>query len=134
MILTLHDDEALLRTALKAGAAGYVVKHAAESELITAIHIIVRGDPYIDPAMLHKFVPEVPSKTTQNSTLVEPLTPREKEVLRLIVQGCTNRQVGEELHISVRTAEGHRANILEKLGLHSRVELVRYARENGLLE
>jgi len=113
MILTLHDDEALLRTALKAGAAGYVVKHAAESELITAIHIIVRGDPYIDPAMLHKFVPEVPSKTTQNSTLVEPLTPREKEVLRLIVQGCTNRQVGEELHISVRTAEGHRANILE---------------------
>lgn len=134
MILTLHDDEALLRTALKAGASGYILKHAAESELISAIHIIVRGDPYIDPSLVHKFLPEVQAKTSQSSSLVEPLTPREKDVLRLIVQGCTNRQVGEELNISVRTVEGHRANILEKLGLHSRVELVRYARENGLIE
>lgn len=134
MILTLHDDEALLRTALKAGASGYILKHAAESELISAIHIIVRGDPYIDPSLVHKFLPEVQAKTSQSSSLIEPLTPREKDVLRLIVQGCTNRQVGEELNISVRTVEGHRANILEKLGLHSRVELVRYARENGLIE
>lgn len=134
MILTLHEDEALLRTALKAGASGYILKHAAETELISAIHIIVRGDPYIDPSMLRTFLPDVSQKRPISKAFVEPLTPREKDVLRLIVQGCTNRQVGEALNISVRTVEGHRANILEKLGLHSRVELVRFARENGLID
>lgn len=134
LILTVHEDEALLRTALKAGASGYILKHAAESELISAIHVVMRGDPYVDPSMLRSLLTEVQPKTSNRTEAVEPLTPREKEILRLIVQGCTNRQVGEELNISVRTVEGHRANILEKLGLHSRVELVRYARENDLID
>ncbi len=134
LILTIHEDEALLRAALKAGAAGYILKHAAEAELISAIHTILRGDLYVDPSMLRKLLSDEvsPAPTSQKPTVA--LTPREIEVLRLIVQGYTNRQIGEELSISVRTAESHRANLSEKLGLHSRVDLVRYARERGLIE
>ncbi len=134
LILTIHEDQALLREALKAGAAGYILKHAAEAELISAIHIILRGDLYVDPSMVRTLLEEQVAPTATRSKSTEALTPREIEVLKLIVQGCTNRQIGEELNISVRTAESHRANLSEKLGLHSRVELVRYAREHGLIE
>jgi len=134
LILTIHEDQALLREALKAGANGYILKHAAEAELISAIHIILRGDLYVDPSMVRMLLKdEVPSHVTMPKS-AEALTPRETEVLKLIVQGYTNRQIGDELSISVRTAESHRANLSEKLGLHSRVELVRYAREHGLIE
>lgn len=134
LILTLHEDEALLRAALKAGASGYILKRAAEAELVSAIHTILRGDLYVDPSMVRVLLKDevAPVVTTSKST--EALTPREIEVLKLIVQGYTNRQIGEELSISVRTAESHRANLSEKLGLHSRVELVRYTREHGLIE
>jgi len=134
LILTLHEDEALLRAALKAGASGYILKRAAEAELISAIHTILRGDLYVDPSMLRMLLSDEtpPAVTPPKST--EALTPRETEVLKLIVQGYTNRQIGEELNISVRTVESHRANLSEKLGLKSRVELVRYAREHGLIE
>jgi two-component system response regulator NreC len=133
LILTIHEDEALLRAALKAGASGYILKHAAEADLVSAILSILRGDLYVDPSMVRKLLsdespPVIPLQTT------ESLTPRETEVLKLIVQGYTNRQIGEELSISFRTAESHRANLSEKLGLRSRVELVRYAREHGLIE
>ncbi len=134
LILTVHEDEALLRAALKAGASGYILKHAAESELISAIHIVMRGDMYVDPAMLRTLLSEEKPPAAAATSEAEALTPREKEILAMIVQGYTNRQMGEELNISVRTVEGHRANISEKLGLHSRVELVRYAREKGLID
>jgi two-component system, NarL family, response regulator NreC len=134
LILTVHEDEALLREALKAGAAGYILKHAAEAELISAIHIILRGDLYVDPSLVRMLLKDGVAPTVRMSKSAEALTPRETEVLKLIVQGYTNRQIGEELNISVRTAESHRANLSEKLGLHSRVELVRYAREHGLIE
>ncbi len=134
LILTIHEDQALLREALKAGAAGYILKHAAEAELISAIHVILRGDLYVDPSMVRTLLEEQVGPTAMRSKSTEALTPREIEVLKLIVQGCTNRQIGEELKISTRTAESHRANLSEKLGLHSRVELVRYAREHGLIE
>jgi two-component system response regulator NreC len=134
LILTIHEDEALLRAALKAGAGGYILKHAAESELISAIHTIMRGDLYVDPSMVRRLLSEGASPAVMPlPSTVEALTPREIEVLKLIVQGYTNRQIGEELNISVRTVEGHRANISAKLGLHSRVEFVRYAREHGLI-
>lgn len=134
LILTLHEDEALLKEAIKAGAAGYILKRAAESELISAIRVILRGDLYIDPAMLRGLMQEAPPAAARPESQAEPLTRRETEVLKLIVEGYTNRQIGEELKISMRTVEGHRANISDKLGLHSRVELVRYARQNGLIE
>jgi two-component system response regulator NreC len=134
LILTLHEDEALLRAALKAGASGYILKRAAEAELISAIHVILRGDLYVDPSMVRRLLSDETPPAVTPSKSAETLTPRETDVLKLIVQGYTNRQIGEELNISVRTAESHRSNLSEKLGLHSRVELVRYAREHGLIE
>jgi two-component system response regulator NreC len=133
LILTVHEDEAMLREAIRAGASGYIVKHAAEAELIAAIETIRRGDLYVHPAMLRVLLVESAKPRKEQPVSPDPLTPRETDVLKLIVQGYTNRQVGEELGISVRTVEGHRANLLEKLGLRTRVELVRYARDRGLI-
>ncbi len=134
LFLTIHEDKALLREAIKSGASGYILKNVAEKELISAIKIVMRGDMYIEPSMVHTFVDRLrkPGEDVQES--VEALTARETEVLKLIVSGYTNRQVGEELHISVRTVEGHRSNLSDKLGIKSRVELVRYARNSGLIE
>lgn len=134
LILTLHEDKALLKEAIKAGAAGYILKRAAESELVSAIRTILRGDLYVDPSLVRTLIGE-PRRAAPNSpAATEALTPRETEILKLIVEGNTNRQIGEQLKISFRTVEGHRANIADKLGLHSRVELVRYARDHGMLE
>jgi two-component system, NarL family, response regulator NreC len=134
LVLTIHDDEALLKAALKAGAAGYILKHAAETELISAIHSVLRGDMYVDSSMVRKLLSDEALPAVEPPHSTESLTPREIEVLKLIVQGYTNRQIGEALSISMRTAESHRANLGGKLGLHSRVELVRYARQHGLIE
>jgi two-component system response regulator NreC len=135
LILTVHEEQALLREALRAGASGYILKQAAEGELLSAIHVLMRGDMYVDPAMmrdlLHDTVERPPSRALDAA---EALTPRETEVLKYIVRGYTNRQIGEELSISVRTVEGHRANLASKLGIQSRVEFVRYAREHGLVD
>jgi two-component system response regulator NreC len=134
LVLTIHEDQGLLREAIRAGASGYILKRAAESELISAIHVLMRGDMYVDPAMMRDLLSETVPPSGRADAVVEQLTPREVEVLKYIVQGYTNRQIGEELSISVRTVEGHRANLSAKLGLHSRVDLVRYAREHGLIE
>jgi DNA-binding NarL/FixJ family response regulator len=134
LILTLHEDEALLKEAIKAGAAGYILKRAAEAELISAIRVVLRGDLYIDPSMVRGLFDEIPNPQINQKEPVESLTPRETEILKLIVEGFTNRQIGQDLNISIRTVEGHRSNISDKLGLHSRVELVRYARQHGLIE
>lgn len=134
LILTIHDDAAMLREAIKSGASGYIFKQAAESELISAIQIVLRGDIYVDPSMLRILIEEQPKPATTGHAPAEALTPREIDVLKFIVQGYTNRQIGDELQISVRTVEGHRANLTSKLDLHSRVDLVRYAREHGFLE
>lgn len=132
LILTVHEDEALLREAICAGASGYIIKHAAEAELISAIYSVEIGDIYVHPKMIRALFtePDPPKSTTASPA--EMLTPREMDVLRLLVQGYTNRQIAEELSLSVRTVEGHRGNLTEKLGLHSRVDLVRYAREHGM--
>jgi len=134
LILTVHEDETLLREAMRAGAAGYITKRAIESELISAIHAVWRGDLYVHPAMTRALLKDISPSPAPGESLVESLTPREIDVLRLIAQGYTNRQAAEVLGISVRTVESHRANVMGKLGLRGRVELVRYARKHGLLE
>ncbi len=133
-VLTLHEDEALLKEAIRAGAAGYILKRAVETELISAIQTILRGDLYVDPSMVRTLLGEPKQTNPTQFESEETLTSREEEILKLIVEGYTNRQIGENLLISIRTVEGHRANISDKLGLHSRVELVRYAREHGMIE
>ena len=134
LILTIHEDEALVREAIKAGASGYILKRAAESELVSAINALMRGDMYVDHALLRPLVDETVEGSTSGQEQIDELTPREQDVLRLIVLGYTNRQIGEELNISVRTVEGHRSNLSEKIGSHSRADLVRYAREQGLVD
>jgi two-component system response regulator NreC len=133
LILTMHEDEALLHRALQAGAAGYVIKRARESEIIQAIRAVHAGDIYVHPAMtralLHQPVPADPPRHPQ----VDALTRRELEILRLLVKGNTNRQIATLLHLSVRTVENHRAHLMAKLGVVSRVELVTYAEEHDLV-
>ncbi len=135
LILTVHEDEGLLQEAIQAGASGYIIKRAVESELIDAIRAVWRGDIYVHPAMTRALLmKEMAPSPSSSGTLVEALTPRETEVLRHIAQGYTNRQMADMLSISVRTVESHRSNLMGKLNLHSRVELVRYARENNLID
>jgi len=134
LILTVHEDESLLKEVIRAGAAGYIIKRAVEDELIHAIRVVARGDMYVHPSMTRALFSPPPSATHASAFEVETLTAREIEVLRLLAKGYTNRQIAEQLGISPRTAEGHRANLSSKLGLRSRVELVDYAQQHGLLK
>jgi two-component system response regulator NreC len=133
VFLTVHEDEELLREALTTGAAGYVVKRAEPSEILQAIHSSVSGHLYVHPSMTRFLLdrPKVPRHPER--PIVEALTPRELEVVGLLVEGNTNREVAGLLGLSVRTVENHRANLMGKLGLASRAELVTYAREHALV-
>ena len=134
LILTVHEDESLLREAIQAGASGYIIKRAVESELINAIRAVYSGDLYVHPTLTRALLRDLSPAPASDQAPTEPLTPREIDVLRLIAQGYTNRQVAEKLHVSVRTVESHRANLTGKLGIASRAELVRYAKEHNLLD
>lgn len=134
LILTVYEDEGFLREAIKAGASGYVIKRAAEEDLIRAIHAVQRGDMYIHPAMTRKLLQDLSPAVETRHAAVNMLTPRELEVLRYIVRGYTSKQIAEELFISARTVEGHRASLMGKLDLKNRVELVEFAQKNGLIE
>ncbi len=131
LILTLHEDLGLMREALRAGAAGYVIKRAVDVELTNAIFTVARGDLYVHPAMTRALLKGDLPATEEQSPAV-PLTPRELEVLRLIVEGNSNRQIGQILNLSVRTVDTHRANLMAKLGLRDRAELVQYANQHQL--
>lgn len=135
LFLTMHEDESLLHEALRAGGAGYVIKRAEEAEILQAIHTVSEGDLYVHPSMTRALLHQaVTSEQRRGGAPVEPLTPRELDVLRLLVRGNTNRQSAELLGLSVRTIENHRANLMGKLGISSRVELVSYAEEHELFE
>lgn len=134
LILTVHEDDSLLKEVIRAGASGYVIKRAAQEDLIHAIRVVARGDLYIHPAMTRALFTESPSNGSSNVSDVETLTLREIEVLQLLAKGYTNRQIAEQLSLSPRTVEGHRANLSAKLGLRSRVELVEYAEQHGLMK
>ena len=142
LVLTVHEDERLVREALHAGAAGYIIKRAFDTELTNAIRAVAEGNLYIHPALTRAFfreqagaTPSAPGDRPAETTADEsPLTRRETEVLQLIAKGYTNRQVADELSLSVRTVETHRANLMGQLGVTSRVELVRFAKERGWLD
>jgi two-component system, NarL family, response regulator NreC len=132
LILTVHEDKGLMQEAIRAGAMGYILKRAIKSELVNAIHAVLRDELYLHPAMARLLFMESQSLQPQNTRLTpEELTYREIEVLRLIARGHTNSQAAEKLHISVRTVEYHRGNLTAKLNLRSRSELMRYAEEKG---
>lgn len=133
LALTQYDDEGYLRQMLKAGARGYLVKKAADLELYGAVRTVARGDLYLHPSMLRLLVEEVVLTPPADPSKGEQLSERERETLRLLALGHTNREVAERLSVSVKTAETYKARIAEKLGLQRRSDLVRYARSLGLL-
>ena len=133
LILSMHDDQGYLRQVLRVGASGYVLKRAADTELLAAIRAAARGEVFLDPAMAKALVEEVvqPSR----SSAAEPvLSDREREVLRLLAYGHTNQQVADRLCIGVKSVETYKARLMEKLGLKGRAELVRYALQHGILK
>ena len=132
LILSMHDDERYLFEALRAGASGYVLKSEADHDLVDAIRAVMRGEPFLTNSAQRSLVREWMTDASAGPT--EPLTPREQEVLKLIAEAHTNREIGEILHLSEKTVESHRGNLLRKLGMRDRVELVRYAIRRGLIE
>jgi two-component system response regulator NreC len=134
LVLTASGDPDLVREALRAGADGYFPKSASGVELVKAIRAVDRGELYLHPSLTRDLLGRVQTPAPQPRGLNEALTPREIDVLRLIARGCTNREAAEYLTLSVRTVEGYRANLMDKLGMHSRAELVSYAVEHRLLQ
>ena len=136
LVLTVHDDESYLRQLLRAGASGYVVKKAADTELTAAIRSVYKGDIFVHSSLAKVMMEEYlgnavkPARQTNQS---HSLSEREKEVLTLVAQGYTNKEAAQKLYISVKTVETHRARIMEKLQLRTRAELVRYAIMEGFL-
>lgn len=134
LVLTAHDESGYLRQLLQVGASGYVLKKAAAEELINAIRAVAAGGVYLDPTLAGKVVGGyVGSRRLKGAPQGHDLSEREAEVLRLVAWGYTNKEIGCYLTISVKTVETHKANILEKLDLRSRVEMVRYALRQGWL-
>lgn len=134
LILSMHENEQYLYEALRAGASGYVVKRAADRDLVEACRATVRGEPFLYPGAVTALISDYLQRVRNGETPREPLTPRETEVIKLVAEGYTNRQIADALVISEKTVERHRSNILEKLGMRDRVELTRYAIRNGLVE
>ena len=136
LILTAHEDEALLRAAIEAGASGYIIKRAIESELISALYAVQRGEVYVHPAMagVSPLKKDVAPSPISSAAPAQALNPQEIEVLCLIARGHTNRQTAQIMDVSRQAVEKHRSNLMSKLGLRGRVGLVRYAREHGLLD
>jgi DNA-binding NarL/FixJ family response regulator len=135
LILSMHDNEEFLFEALRSGASGYVLKSAAEHDLVTACHAALRGEPFLYPNALRALIRDHLERTGRGEVGLEgPLTPRETEVVKLIAEGHTSREIGQLLNISDKTVERHRASVLEKLGLRDRVALTLYAVRRGLVE
>jgi DNA-binding NarL/FixJ family response regulator len=134
LVLSMHENEQYLREALKAGAAGYVVKRVADRDLVEACRAAVRGERFLYPGDLTRPIDGYLRDARQGTSPRDPLTPRETEVVKLVAESYTNREIAETLVISEKTVDRHRSNILEKLGMRDRVDLTRYAIRNGLVE
>ena len=128
VVLTMQDDPAFAREALQAGAAAYVLKEAAGAELLGAVHAAAEGRTYLNPELGARLIGSAAQEEE------DPLTDRERDVLRLLALGHTNPEIGEALFLSVRTIETHRSHIQRKLGATSRADLVRYALDHGLIK
>jgi two-component system response regulator NreC len=131
LVLSMQDDPHYVREAFAAGASGYVLKEAVDAEVVDAIHQVSSGGLYVHPVLGARMV--AADAAAQAAADADPLSDREREVLRLLALGHTNQEIAKQLYISVRTAETHRAHIMRKLGLETRAELVRYAIEHGQL-
>lgn len=134
LILTMHDDPQYLHQAIKLGAAGYMLKKAADSELIAAIQAVLRGEVYVHSSMTRALLKDIiPKSETSQQDMWETLSPREQQVLRLVALGHTSSEIAEQLNLSQKTVDTYRARGMDKLGFHTRAALVRFAIHHGLL-
>jgi DNA-binding NarL/FixJ family response regulator len=131
LILSMYDDDRYLFEALKAGASGYVLKAQADADLMAAVRAVEKGEPFLTPAAQRALIKDVLGEGAERS---DDLTPREQEVVKLVAEAHTNKEIAEILHLSEKTVENHRSNAMKKLGMRDRVELVRYAIRKGLIE
>ena len=134
LILSMYDSEQYLFEALRAGASGYVLKSAADRDLVEACRAAMRGESFLYPGAVSALVGDYLDRRGDEAKGFDPLTPRELEILKLIAEAHTSKEIAETLFISVKTVERHRANILEKLAMRDRVELTRYAIRRGLIQ
>jgi DNA-binding NarL/FixJ family response regulator len=135
LMLTMHDNEQYFFQALKAGAAGYVLKSVADRDLVEACRAAMRGEPFLYPGAVNALIRNYLNRARLGQAIPEQiLTAREEEVLKLVAEGHSSKEIAETLFISIKTVERHRANMLQKLGLRDRLELTRYAIRAGLIE
>jgi DNA-binding NarL/FixJ family response regulator len=135
LILSMHDNEQYLFEALRAGASGYVLKSVADRDLVEACRATMRGEPFLYPGAVRSLMKDFVDRARRGETPSDdPLTPREVEIVKLIAEARTTREIAADLVLSEKTVERHRTNILAKLGMRDRVELVRYAIRRGLVE
>ncbi len=136
LILTMHDNEKYIGQILRAGAAGYLLKDTPSADFLSAIRAVHRGDSYLSPSVSRKILDGLfqDTETRRQGGAFDTLTPRERQILTLLAEGKSNREIGELLFISPKTVDVHRTNIMKKLDIHSIVELVKYAIQQGLVE
>jgi len=134
LVLTMHRSDEYFFEMLKAGASGYILKGAKTSELINAIHIVQQGEVFLYPSMTQKLVKGYLELVNWEDEDEPSLSPREKEIFRLLAEGYSNKEIADELVISSSTVHSHRSNIMDKLGLNNRRELIQYARRRGLVQ
>ncbi|WP_323373967.1 response regulator transcription factor [Plantactinospora alkalitolerans] len=135
LMLSMHDNEQYFFEALRAGASGYVLKSVADRDLLEACRAAMRGEPFLYPGAITALIRDYLHRARQGERLPESiLTPREEEIIKLIAEGNSAKEIAEELVISVKTVDRHRANILQKLGMRDRIDLTRYAIRAGLVE
>ncbi len=136
LVLTMHDDSAYVRSALAAGASGYLLKRAVDAELLAAIRAVHRGGIFVDPRLANVLVHDLLAKKSANSGPTRPvniLSPRELQVLRLVARGYTSAEIAKQILVSVKTIETYRSRFVEKLGLQTRSDVIRFAVQMGLL-
>ena len=133
LMLSMYDNEQFLFEALKAGASGYVLKSSADDDIVKACRAAVRGQSFLYPSAVNTLIRDFVERSDKEATY-EPLTPRELEILKLIAEGQTSKEIAQLLVLSIKTVERHRGDILHRLGMRDRVDLTRYAIRRGLIE
>jgi two-component system response regulator NreC len=133
LILTMHDEEEIVARCLQAGAAGYIMKDAPAAQLLYAIETVRKGERYLSPVVLKKIVEGYVKNTNLPKTSYDLLSPREREVLKLLAEGCSVKEVATRLNVSVKTVDTHKTNLMRKINVHDRAELIKYAIQRKLI-